>query len=305
MKEHLMHYQTELNAIINSMYGNLGGDPKNPIWFCAMERANNLYSVYNGKNIQIFIDDLKDKTFGTVPKGINKEQANDFLYPGRPGGSSFFRSIFSILGALITKPNTKKEMLSAKDALNKYEFMQANRLGLLFNTSPIGVPNRNSAWNEWRSTILIVEKTNQQISMRDLTGFDRYIDFFSHCARKRAPVFQAFQDKYQPAVIYCGGLSSCGDAYKSLWGNSKTDWASRNLYEITRKGKKQNVTAEYAWIGQTLVMIGPFFCNRTALNSYDKYLSVANAILSLGEQRFHNKVDEWLRLEDFLPNKQK
>lgn len=54
----------------------------------------------------------------------------------------------------------------------------------------------------------------------------------------------------------------------------------------------------------TLLMVGPFFCNRNGLNGYAKYWNVARLIRNLCNDKFGNE-DNWLRLSEFYPRMMK
>lgn len=50
----------------------------------------------------------------------------------------------------------------------------------------------------------------------------------------------------------------------------------------------------------TLLVVGPFFCNRNGLNSYAKYWNVARLIRDLCNDKLVHE-ENWLRLTEFLP----
>ena len=285
----------ELYEYLDSCSGWLGGDPNNPIWFCAMEPADGLTCTFSPLNYypeqypkgdpQPMSDELADVHFFAKYGGKS-----------RPGGSAFFRSQVGILGYLVT--GNKKTR--AKEFFQTYRFYRENRLGLLLNLSPIGVTNRTNADKEWTNKCLQVDGYKELLSFKSWTGFDTYKnDYFPNLAKFRSRRFKELLRKYSPAVIYCGGKE------KRAWSLEafKTLWSASNL-SFHETGENSLVKCFSTWLENgsqqpTLLVIGPFYCNRTALNRYEKFHAVGDYIKDRIEEKYGK---EWLanRMRPFI-----
>ena len=288
---------------VNSYQGLNGGDPQNPIWFCALEWGGGIAN--EGRTI--FPKDFKayeqDNYFLTA------EKVDDYIIGkfagskrGRCGGCAFYRSQFGILTALIENTPGQKEMTRARSAARKYHFFGESRFGYSLNVSPISMRDHADTSNEWSMPILQSPKPEQRLTLADWTGFSSYSSFFSWCAQQRKPRFTALRKKYAPAVIYCGGIVAMQD-FKNLWMD--TDTENENFkHEVVL-----NQDYYFRWLdndegkNDTLLMVGPFFCRQYGLNSYQKYWHVADLIRKICNEKFGSE-EKWLRLSEFLPSEE-
>lgn len=284
---------------VHSYSGINGGDPKNPIWFCSLEWG---YGFFRGNPKQvdltnIFNADFKDNSYLTL------QTAKDYLrgkfgddIKGRRGGSAYYRSMITILTALIEDKDSHKELTRAKIALDKYEFYGENRLGFSFNLSPISISGRTNAETEWKKTLLKVSESSELVSFQDWTGIPTYREFFKWCAKERFPIFKTFREKYNPKIIYCAGINSFDD-YKTLWLGS--DSYELKSVPSVRLGNGKDLPVKYTWINEkTLLVIGPFFGVKYYLNSYEGNFALARTVKKIIKEKHH--CDEWLELKAFL-----
>lgn len=88
--------------------------------------------------------------------------------------------------------------------------------------------------------------------------------------------------------------------FKNLWMDTGTE--NENFkHEVIL-----NQDYYFRWLdndegkNDTLLMVGPFFCNRYGLNGYKKYWHVADLIRKVCNEKFGSE-EKWLRLSEFLP----
>lgn len=285
---------------VNSYQGLNGGDPRNPIWFCALEWGGGIvnegrtivpedFKAYEQDNYFLTAAEVDDYIIGKFA-GSNR---------GRRGGCSFYRSQFGILTALIENTPSQKEMTAARPAARKYHFFGESRFGYSLNVSPISMSSRSKADKEWRKVRRLKSPESEQfLTLAEWTGFSSYSSFFSWCAKQRKPRFTALRKKYAPTVIYCGGLVALQD-FKNLWMDEGTENENFN-HEIVL-----NQDYYFRWLdngegeNDTLLMVGPFFCNRYGLNGYKKYWRVADLIRKICNDKFGSE-EKWLRISEFL-----
>ena len=286
-----------------SYAGLNGGDPNSPIWFCALEQSD--YPSIDASELNPVTQEFNY---------LSPQKALDWLrgcfvgVKGERGGCAFYRCQFSILGALIEKPESYWQMPNAKSFVQKYEFFGKNRLGYSLNVSPIAMLSRSKAEGAWKdSDVVINTECAGSISLKNWTGFPQYgwsedpnVSFFAWCAKVRSPLFVELRRKYAPTVIYCGGFATAFNEFCILWSGKNRGELAFNKIEINA------VECSYTWLDNgdgrrpTLLMIGPFFCNRNGLNSYKKYWSVAQSINAILAKKFGPDI---LKLKEFLPNK--
>lgn len=286
---------------VNSYQGLNGGDPRNPIWLCALEQSDNLATGDNPISPEEFRANQEDHYF------LTPEQSYDFAIArtgdskiGRRGGSHFYRGQFGILTALIENTISEREMSDAKNAARKYNFFGKSRFGYSLNVSPIPMTKHADTDNVWSQPIMMESPESEQLlTLAEWTGFPSYSSFFSWCAKQRKPRFTALRKKYAPAVIYCGGLVALQD-FKNLWMDEGTE--NENFkHEVVL-----NQDYYFRWLdngegkNDTLLMVGPFFCRQYGLNSYQKYWHVADLIRKLCNEKFGSE-EKWLKLSEFLP----
>lgn len=311
-----------LRDYVASYAGLNGGDPRSPVWLCALEWGRGLEKAVedNGAPHGEGSFSKYDKDYYYLPNVDDGADAEAWVRgcfdnrgnegKGRRGGSSFYRSQFGILTALIENPLDSTSMTRSREAAKQYEYLGENRLGYSCNLSPISMANRNTAEKEWwQSGIVKVKEYDHPISLAEWTGITHYAKadsehpehpedtFMSWCIQVRSPLFIELRKKYSPTVIYCGGCTVAFEEYCKFWSGRGSSELSLETIEV---GGKKNCS--YVWLDNgegkqpTLLMIGPFFCNRNGLNSYKKYWAVAKTIRDLVDKKMG---------KDFLPRQLK
>ena len=117
---------------LKSASGWMGGDLSNPIWFCALEGADDIKEGANPLqrlNESCFLGDPKPMPANMAKRhfygGWNSEENSDGSFEkARPGGSAFFRTPVVIMGYLWNKDKTQR----ARDIFHKFEVFQKERL---------------------------------------------------------------------------------------------------------------------------------------------------------------------------------
>lgn len=296
-----------LRNYVDSFAGLNCGDPRNPIWFTALEPGG---GEITGRT-EIRPEEYKtNESHYAEFYFCSPREAEDLAVgrwdgcKGTRGGSAFYRAHFGILTALVENDKSPNDMTRARKSTLKYEYFGENRLGYSLNISPLSVSNRSKAHAEWNQKIIREPGRDDLISFSEWTGFANYAsregrdNFFSWCAETRSARFTAFRKKYAPAVIYCGGWSVAYEEFCIFWSGMKSDDLNMQIEQISEIG------CHYTWLRNgeekrpTLLMIGPFFANRYGLNSYRKYFDVAKAIKALVEQKLGSNA---LELSKFLP----
>lgn len=301
---HPMGSIVHLRDCVQSYAGLSGGDPRSPVWFCALEWGGGLVNEGQLINVEDFRAEHEDHWY------LTGEQTDDYIIgkfgdskTGRPGGCAFYRSQFGILTALIENLSDYSGLTDSRLAARRYRYFGEHRFGYLLNVSPVSMSGRSNAENEWIYPILKTPESDVPVSLAEWTGIPSYREFFSVCAHLRKPLFTALRKKYTPAVIYCGGLIAFNE-FKDLWMDEGTE------NEPFERELVLNQDYNHCWLDNglgktpTLLMVGPFFCNRNGLNGYAKYWSVARLIRNLCNDKFGNE-DNWLRLSEFYPRMMK
>ncbi len=290
-----------LRDCIQSYDGLNGGDPRSPVWFCALEQADNLAEEESPINVEE-LKKYKDAYFYLTPEQTDNNIIGKFgnSKTGTRGGSAFYRSQYGILTALIENTSEYRRMTRARPAGRKYHYFGEHRFGYSLNVSPIPMLSRSKSETEWSAKkILKTPEYDKAVSLAEWTGIPSYREFFSVCARLRKPLFTALRKQYTPAVIYCGGLIALNE-FKDLWMDAGTE------NELFKHELILNQDYYHRWLDNgegknpTLLVVGPFFCNRNGLNSYAKYWNVARLIRDLCNDKLVHE-ENWLRLSEFLP----
>lgn len=293
-------------SYVASYAGLNGGDPESPVWFCALEWGGGFANGGKVVNASEFTGDALDFDYLTKTTAENLLLARWHGEPTRPGGSAFYRSQYGIATALIENPPEAKLLTRARQAVSKYEFMGKHRLVYSLNLSPISMSCRSKAEGEWRKPALVkVPEHDELTSFAEWTGFKHYAatsdpeeSFVPWCAIVRSPLFVELRRKYAPAVIYCGGWSVAFNEFCVLWTGKSREQLAFETEAISGLG------CNFIWLENgegkrpTLLMIGPFFCNRYGLNSYKKFWAVAKAIRHLTEKTLGK---EGLQFKKFIP----
>ena len=124
-----------LREYVASYAGLNGGDPRSPIWLCALEWGRGLVQEVkdNGGPRDEGSFSKCDKDYYYLPNVEDGADAEAWVRgcfdtrgnegKGRRGGSSFYRSQFGILTALIENPLDSTSMTRSREAAKKYEYL--------------------------------------------------------------------------------------------------------------------------------------------------------------------------------------
>ena len=258
-----------LNAYIHSFAGDNGGSFQSPVWLCSLEAGG------GEKDTQCFSDRYPERLdIASVarhpgePEKWQLDEASWLLHgedaPDHPNFkmTPFWNGQVRIMAALLGMAD---KGLSGRQLAARLGFLAQEGGGISLNLSPVSVSSRQQCEQEWSKGKKILDEHGCALTYKGWTGFSSYSQFLSYCAQERSMCFQAARRQYAPAILYCGGASAFDD-YRRAWTGAGTAFSEAAAICSSAKARR-TVRLRFTWLsngpgkGETLLVIGPFFCN--------------------------------------------